>query len=407
MSHPASEATAAPRRTLVTSALPYANGPIHLGHLAGAYLPADLYVRFLRLRGEDVVYVSGSDEMGVAILMRAHAEGRTPQSVIDTFHPVIEGGLRAAGISFDHYGRTSSDIHRETATAFFEVMAAKGVFSTRTETQLFDPVAGVFLADRFVRGTCPVCGNPDAYGDQCERCGSTLSPSELIDPRSALSDATPEPRETTHWYLPLESTQPALDAWLTGTRDGLDRMAAWKPNVTGQIGSWLAAGLRDRAITRDIAWGVPVPPAVAEAAGVEASGKVLYVWFDAPIGYVSATKEWAALHGRDWRDYWQADRGRDGAAARPLHRQGQHRLPRPHLSGDADAARAGAGRPRAVRAAGAAARERVPEPGGAEVLDEPRLGDLARRDRRTRRYRRACATALRRCCRRRRTPISA
>ncbi len=308
-----------PRRTLVTSALPYANGPIHLGHLVGAYLPADLYVRFLRLRGEDVVYVCGSDEMGVAILMRAHAEGRTPQDVIDTFHPVIEHGLRAAGISFDHYGRTSSPVHRETAAAFFEVMADKGVFSTRTETQLFDPVAGVFLADRFVKGTCPVCGNPDAYGDQCERCGSTLSPAELLDPRSALSDARPEPRETTHWYLPLERTQDDLKKWLHGEAfagragDGIDRLgsdgrpAAWKPNVTGQIGSWLTAGLRDRAITRDITWGVPVPPRIAQSAGVEASGKVLYVWFDAPIGYISATKEWAALHGRDWRDYWQAD----------------------------------------------------------------------------------------------------
>jgi methionyl-tRNA synthetase len=310
-----------PRPILVTSALPYANGPIHLGHLAGAYLPADLYVRYLRLKGEDVVYVCGSDEMGVAILMRAHQEGRTPREVIDTFHPVIEQGLRAAGMSFDHYGRTSSPVHHQTAARFFEVLAGKtlegvggdqGVFRLRTEQQLFDPVAGVFLADRFVRGTCPVCGNPDAYGDQCEVCGSTLSPAELGNPRSALSDATPEPRETTHWYLPLGDAQPMLEAWLNKTWQN------WKPNVTGQIRSWLQEGLRDRAITRDIAWGVRVPEAVAEAAGVDASGKVIYVWFDAPIGYVSATKEWAAAQGdpERWRRYWQ---GEGAEAPRLIH----------------------------------------------------------------------------------------
>ena len=303
---------AASKRTLVTSALPYANGPIHLGHLAGAYLPADLYVRYLRLKGDDVVYVCGSDEMGVAILMRAHGEGRTPQAVIDTFHPVIEDGLRRAGIAFDHYGRTSSPTHQRTAADFFRVLASKtvegvggdqGVFRLKTAPQLFDPVAGVFLADRFVRGTCPVCGNPDAYGDQCERCGSTLSPAELIDPRSALSDATPELRDSTHWYLPLGDVQPMLQDWLDRT------WGAWKPNVTGQIRSWLEAGLKDRAITRDIAWGVPVPPEVAAEAGVDASGKVIYVWFDAPIGYISSTKEWAEAQGEPeaWRRYWQAD----------------------------------------------------------------------------------------------------
>ncbi len=288
------------RPILVTSALPYANGPIHLGHLAGAYLPADLYVRFLRLRGEDVVYVCGSDEMGVAIVMRAHQEGRTPQAVIDEFHAVIEQGLRAAGMSFDHYGRTSSPTHRATVTAFFERLATahvegvggdQGVFRLKSEQQLYDPVAGAFLADRFVRGTCPVCGNPEAYGDQCEVCGSTLSPSELLHPRSVLSDATPEPRETAHWYLPLGDVQPMLEAWLAETWD------AWKPNVTGQIRSWLAQGLRDRSITRDIAWGIPVPPHLADAAGIDASGKVIYVWFDAPIGYISATKEWAEGQG--------------------------------------------------------------------------------------------------------------
>lgn len=290
----------APTRTLVTSALPYANGPIHLGHLAGAYLPADLYVRYLRLTGADVVYVCGSDEGGVAILMRAQQEGRSPQEVIDAFHPVIEGGLRAAGISFDHYSRTSLPIHHQTAQDFFRDLWRAGHLATRTEEQLYDPEAGLFLADRFVKGTCPVCGYEEAYGDQCERCGTSLSPRELIDPRSTLSDATPELRETTHWYLPLGEMQPELEAYVA-SRDG------WKPNVLGQVRSWLAAGLRDRAITRDIPWGIPVPDDVAREAGVEASGKVLYVWFDAPIGYVSATRAWAQQQGDPdaWKPYWQ------------------------------------------------------------------------------------------------------
>lgn len=287
-------------RTLVTSALPYANGPIHLGHLAGAYLPADLYVRYLRLKGEDVVYVCGSDEMGVAIMMRAHQEGVSPREIIDRYHPIIEQGLRAAGISFDHYGRTSAPIHAETAQSIFRGLAKKGVFRLKAEQQLFDPVAGVFLADRFVRGTCPVCGYEEAYGDQCEKCGTSLSPSELLNPRSVLSDATPEWRETTHWYLPLGQMQPDLEAWLATHPD-------WKPNVTGQVRSWLTDGLKDRAITRDISWGIPVPEEVAKEAGVDVSGKVLYVWFDAPIGYISSTREWAALRGTPdaWKPYWQ------------------------------------------------------------------------------------------------------
>ncbi len=289
-------------RTLITSALPYANGPIHLGHLAGAYLPADFYARYLRLKGEDVVYICGSDEMGVAIMMRAFRENTTPQAIIDEYHPIIEKGLRAAGMSFDHYGRTSSDVHRETTQAFFQTLADKNIFRTRTEQQLFDPVAGVFLADRFVRGTCPVCGYAEAYGDQCENCGSSLSPSELINPRSVLSDATPEPRETTHWYLPLGDLQPQLESWLATHPD-------WKPNVLGQVKSWLQDGLRDRAITRDIAWGIPVPDKAAAQAGVDATGKVIYVWFDAPIGYISATREWAQQQGTPerWKDYWQQD----------------------------------------------------------------------------------------------------
>ena len=319
-----------PRPILVTSALPYANGPIHLGHLAGAYLPADFFVRYLRLKGEDVLYVCGSDEMGVAIEVRARREGRTPQQVIDEFHAVIERGLRAAGMSFDVYGRTSAPLHAETTQALFRTLATdpaenvhadQGAFRLGTAEQLFDPVAGVFLADRFVVGTCPVCGNPNAYGDQCERCGSTLSPSELIDPRSALSDATPEKRTTTHWMLPLGDVQPLLEGWLRGERDGLDRLGsadkagAWKANVTGQIRSWLEAGLRDRAITRDLAWGIPVPEDLAAAAGVDASGKVIYVWFDAPIGYLSNTRQWAIGQGRpdDWQRYWRTHHA-DGTA---------------------------------------------------------------------------------------------
>ncbi len=289
-------------RTLVTSALPYANGPIHLGHLAGAYLPADFYVRYLRLKGEEVVYVCGSDEGGVAILMRAQQEGRTPQEVIDTFHPIIHDGLRNAGISFDHYSRTSLPIHHQTAQDFFRELWKNGHLTTRTEEQLYDPKAQLFLADRFVKGTCPNCGYEEAYGDQCERCGTSLSPSELIDPRSTLSDAIPELRQTTHWYLPLGELQPQLEAFIA-SREG------WKPNVLGQVNSWLTAGLRDRAITRDIPWGIPVPEDVAEEAGVDASGKVLYVWFDAPIGYVSATREWAEQTGDPdaWEPYWKGD----------------------------------------------------------------------------------------------------
>ncbi|MCA0268514.1 MAG: methionine--tRNA ligase [Bacteroidetes bacterium] len=313
-----------PRPILVTSALPYANGPIHLGHLAGAYLPADFFVRYLRLKGEDVVFVCGSDEMGVAIEVRARKEGRTPQDVIDEFHAVIEGGLRAAGMSFDVYGRTSALLHKATTSEIFRQIATdpaedihndQGAFRLGTSEQLFDPEAGVFLADRFVVGTCPVCGNPNAYGDQCERCGSTLSPAELIDPRSALTSATPIRKETTHWMLPLGDVQPLLEGWLRGDRDGLNRFEAWKPNVTGQIRSWLEAGLRDRAITRDIAWGIPVPEDLAEAAGVDASGKVIYVWFDAPIGYVSNTKAWAEAQGdpERWTRYWRTHH-EDGTA---------------------------------------------------------------------------------------------
>ncbi len=289
-------------RLLVTAALPYANGPIHLGHLAGAYLPADLYCRYQRLKGRDVVFVCGSDEMGVAILMRALREGTTPQAIVDRYHPQIERSFERFGMSFDYYGRTTTDTHRETSQEFFRTLAEQGVFELKQGEQLYDPEAEMFLADRFVHGTCPVCGYEEAYGDQCENCGSSLSPDELIDPRSTLTDAAPERRETTHWYLPLGDFQPQLEAWIAAHPD-------WKPNVRGQVQSWFDDGLKARAITRDVPWGVPVPEESARAAGVDAEGKVIYVWFDAPIGYVSATKEWAAQEGAPerWRDYWQRE----------------------------------------------------------------------------------------------------
>ena len=289
-------------RIMVTAALPYANGPVHLGHLAGAYLPADLFSRYQRMRGQDVVFVCGSDEMGVAIMVRARNEGIDPQDLVDRYHPMIEKAFAGFGMSFDHYGRTTSPVHAETSQDFFRTLARKDVFALKTEEQLYDPEAGIFLADRFVVGTCPTCGNENAYGDQCEKCGSTLSPKELINPRSTLSDETPELRETTHFYLPLGDFQDRLDQWI-GTHP------EWKPNVLGQVRSWLNDGLKDRAITRDVPWGVPVPKDVAEELGIDAEGKVIYVWFDAPIGYISDTKEWAMSQGDPdaWKPYWQAD----------------------------------------------------------------------------------------------------
>jgi methionyl-tRNA synthetase len=293
------------KRILVTAALPYANGPVHLGHLAGAYLPADLFCRFQRMKGSDVVFVCGSDEMGVAIMVRARKEGVSPQDIVDMYHPRIKAAFEGFGMSFDKYSRTTTKVHAETSQDFFRNLAGKDVFTLKTESQLFDPKAGIFLADRFVVGTCPSCGNENAYGDQCEKCGSTLSPMELVNPRSTLSDAIPELRETTHWYLPLGDFQERLEKWI-GTHP------EWKPNVLGQVKSWLQDGLRDRAITRDVPWGVPVPADVAEAKGIDASGKVIYVWFDAPIGYISATKEWAIDQGRPdaWKDYWQDEETR-------------------------------------------------------------------------------------------------
>lgn len=281
------------KRTLVTSALPYANGPLHLGHLAGAYLPADLYVRYKRLTKADIVYICGSDEHGVPITIAADKAGVSPQDIVDKNHALIKDTFERMGISFDYYGRTSSKTHHETSQDFFKVIHDKGMFKRKTESQLFDPEAQKFLADRYVKGTCPICANPDAYGDQCEKCGSSLSPSELINPRSALTGATPEFRDTEHWYIPLGDFQPQLETWLATKTD-------WKPNVMGQVKSWLTAGMGDRAVTRDLNWGVNVPLADAE-------GKVLYVWFDAPIGYISATKEWAATKGdpKLWESYWR------------------------------------------------------------------------------------------------------
>ena len=281
------------KRTLVTSALPYANGPLHLGHLAGAYLPADLYVRYKRLTKADIVFICGSDEHGVPITIAADKAGVSPQDIVDKNHAIIKETFEKMGISFDYYGRTSSKTHHETSQDFFKVIHDKGMFKRKTESQLFDPEAQKFLADRYVKGTCPICANPDAYGDQCEKCGSSLSPSELINPRSALTGATPEYRETEHWYIPLGDLQPQLEAWLATKTD-------WKPNVMGQVKSWLTAGLGDRAVTRDLNWGVKVPLDDAE-------GKVLYVWFDAPIGYISATKEWAVQKGDPelWKQYWR------------------------------------------------------------------------------------------------------
>ncbi len=288
------------KRILVTAALPYANGPVHLGHLAGAYLPADLYCRYQRMKGRDVVFVCGSDEMGVAIMIRAQKQGIHPQEIVDRYHPMIAEAFQGFGMSFDYYGRTTTKRHQETSQDFFRTLAAKETFSLKTSEQLYDPEAGLFLADRFVVGTCPVCGYHEAYGDQCENCGSSLSPMELIEPRSALSDATPELRETTHWYLPLGVFQEQLETWIATHPE-------WKANVLGQVRSWFKDGLKDRAITRDVPWGVPVPTDVAEAAGVDAAGKVIYVWFDAPIGYISATREWAEQQGdaNAWKPYWQ------------------------------------------------------------------------------------------------------
>ncbi len=284
-----------PKRYTVTAALPYANGPIHLGHLAGVYVPADVYVRYLRQKGRDVIFICGSDEHGVPITIKARREGVTPQQVVDKYNKIIKDSFAEFGISFDNYSRTSAAVHHKTASDFFRKMYGAGQFTEQESEQYYDPEAKQFLADRYITGTCPRCGNEGAYGDQCEKCGSTLSPSELIDPKSALSGATPELRKTKHWYLPLEQYEQWLRQWIL---EG--HKADWKPNVYGQVKSWLDDGLRPRAVTRDLDWGIPVPVEGAE-------GKVLYVWFDAPIGYISSTKEWAEREGKDWEPYWKSE----------------------------------------------------------------------------------------------------
>ncbi len=285
------------RPTIVTSALPYANGPVHIGHLAGAYLPADIYVRFLRMIGEDVVFICGSDEHGVPITLRARKEGITPQQVVDKYHSIIKKSFSDFGISFDIYHRTSEKIHYETASDFFTVLNDKKIFSEEESEQYYDEEAKTFLADRYITGTCPNCGNPNAYGDQCEKCGKSLSPSDLINPHSQLSGKSPVKKKTKHWYLPLDRFQKEwLEKWILSHKDD------WKNNVFGQCKSWLDQGLQPRAVTRDLDWGVPVPLP-------EAAGKVLYVWFDAPIGYISATKALFVQRGQPdgWKKYWTGD----------------------------------------------------------------------------------------------------
>ena len=277
-----------PKRYLVTAALPYANGPVHIGHLAGCYLPADIYVRYQRAQKRDIKFVCGSDEHGVPITIRAMKEGITPQDVVDKYHAIIKDSFASMGISFDIYSRTSNKIHHETSQAFFTKLFNDGVFEERESEQYYDESKGIFLADRYIIGTCPVCGNENAYGDQCERCGSSLSPEQLLNPRSALSSAVPVKRKTKHWYFPLDQYEQWLKEWIVEGKKDL-----WKPNVYGQCKSWLDSGLQPRAMTRDSTWGVPVPLP-------DAKGKVLYVWFDAPIGYISATKELT----NQWSDYW-------------------------------------------------------------------------------------------------------
>ena len=280
-------------RKMITAALPYANGPVHIGHLAGVYIPADVYARFNRRLGKDVAFICGSDEHGIPITIRAKKEGVTPQDIVDKYHGIIKKSFEDLGISFDEYSRTTSQKHREVSQDFFTTLYNKDKFIEETSEQYFDEQANEFLADRYIVGTCPNCGNENAYGDQCEKCGSTLSPSELINPKSMLSGNVPILKETKNWYLPLNEYEDFLNEWIIeGHKDD------WKPNVYGQVKSWLTDGLKPRAMTRDLNWGVPVPLPNAE-------GKVLYVWFDAPIGYISFTQEWAEKNGRDWKDYWQ------------------------------------------------------------------------------------------------------
>ena len=283
-----------PKRHTITAALPYTNGPIHIGHLAGVYVPADIYARYLRLRGKDVAFICGSDEHGVAIAIKAKKEGKTPKEVIDHYDQIIRAAFDAFGISFDNYSRTSRSIHHETAGDIFKQLDEKGHLLEKETEQLYDPEAKAFLADRFVTGTCPICQNTEAYGDQCESCGSSLSATDLITPKSTLSGSTPVLKKTKHWFLPLDRYENFIKEWiLEGHKKD------WKPNVYGQVKSWIDNGLQARAVTRDLDWGIPVPVEGGD-------GKVLYVWFDAPIGYISSTKEWAQKNKLDWEPYWKS-----------------------------------------------------------------------------------------------------
>jgi len=282
-----------PKRYTITAALPYTNGPIHIGHLAGVYVPADIYARFKRLTGNDVAFICGSDEHGVPITIKAKNEGVSPQDIVDKYHKIIKDSFEEFGISLDNYSRTSSKIHHETASEFFLELYNKGEFIEETTQQLYDEEANQFLADRFVIGTCPKCGNEESYGDQCEKCGASHNATDLINPKSAITGNVPSLKETKHWFLPLDKHEAFLKDWiLKGHKKD------WKPNVYGQVKSWIDDGLRPRAVTRDLDWGIPVPIEGGE-------GKVLYVWFDAPIGYISATKEWAEREGKNWEDYWK------------------------------------------------------------------------------------------------------
>ncbi|MFK7832952.1 MAG: methionine--tRNA ligase [Winogradskyella sp.] len=281
------------KRYTITAALPYTNGPIHIGHLAGVYVPADIYARYLRLTGNDVAFICGSDEHGVPITIKAKKEGVTPQDIVDKYHAIIKQSFVDFGITFDNYSRTTAKIHHDTAQEFFKTLYDKNEFLEEVTEQLYDAEANQFLADRFVTGTCPKCCNEEAYGDQCENCGSSLNATDLINPKSAITGNVPSLKETKHWFLPLNKYEDFLREWiLKGHKKD------WKPNVYGQVKSWVDDGLRPRAVTRDLDWGIPVPVEGGE-------GKVLYVWFDAPIGYISATKEWAAREGKNWEDYWK------------------------------------------------------------------------------------------------------
>ncbi|MFV8280979.1 methionine--tRNA ligase [Christiangramia marina] len=282
-----------PQRFTITAALPYTNGPIHIGHLAGVYVPADIYSRFLRMQGHDVAFVCGSDEHGVPITIKAKKEGVSPQDVVDKYNAIIKTSFEDFGITFDNYSRTSGDVHHKTASDFFKKMYEDGKFIEESTEQLYDVEANQFLADRFVTGTCPKCGNEEAYGDQCENCGTSLNATDLINPKSAITGAVPTLKETKHWFLPLDQYEDFLKEWILK-----GHKADWKSNVYGQVKSWIDDGLRARAVTRDLDWGIPVPVEGGE-------GKVLYVWFDAPIGYISSTKEWAEREGKDWEPYWK------------------------------------------------------------------------------------------------------